>query len=172
MIGGLACAILSTVIQVVSTLSNAGMGMQASPVGIILGCLGCLVGLTSGLIAVWHYTGEHELTLTGGQGVKLGALAGVVSALAAFLLTRALVLMDVMPSADDMLNLLMENPAFDNPDANMDMVEWWIEFSMGWGGLLVGLIFGPLFGLAGGAIGAAMFKRGDTEIIMDLPDEA
>lgn len=161
LIGGLAGAVLSTVIQVLGSATNAA---GTNPVlGIVFGCLGCLVGLTSGFIAVWHYTGEHELTLSRGKGVKLGALAGVVSALAGFLLVRALISIDVMPSAEDVINQMMDNPAVQGAEAGMDMAVRWTEFAMGWGGLIIGLIIGPLLGLLGGMIGAAMFKRGDSE---------
>lgn len=161
LIGGLSCALLSTFIQIASTLSNpAG---QNPLMGAVFGCLGCIVGLTSGLIAVWHFTGEHELTLTRSEGIKLGALAGLVSAFVGWMMVQALMILNVMPSAEDMIELMMDNPALDNPEANLDMVIQWIEISMGWGGLVIALIFGPVLGLLGGMIGAAMFKKGDSD---------
>lgn len=161
LIGGLSCALLSTFIQIGSTTFNpAG---QNPLLGAVFGCLGCIVGLTSGLIAVWHFTGEYELTLTRGEGIKLGALAGLVSAFVGWMMVQALMVLNVMPSAEDVVELMMENPALDNPEANMDMVIQWIEISMGWGGLAIALIFGPVLGLLGGMIGAAMFKKGDSD---------
>ncbi|MDE2732281.1 MAG: hypothetical protein OXM02_09385 [Bacteroidota bacterium] len=164
LIGGLACALLSTAIHIGSTLANASGPNLV--LGIVFGCLGCLVGLTSGLIAVWHYTSEKEVTLSRSTGVKMGALAGLVSALTGFLMVRALMIMGVLPTADDAIDQMMQNPALENSDAGMETAMQVTEIMMGWGGLVVTLIFGPLLGLLGGMIGAALFKKGepsDTE---------
>ena len=161
LIGGLSCAVLSTLIQVASTMVNSGG--QNPILGAVFGCLGCLIGLTSGLIAVWHYTGEYELTLKSGEGVKLGALAGVVSALVAFLLVRVLMFMGVMPTASDVIEQLADSPGMENAGGQLDMAVQWIEISMGWGGLIIGLVVGSLFGLLGGMMGAAMFKKGSDD---------
>ena len=163
LIGGLTCALLSTAIQIVSTMSNpAG---QDPMLGAVFGCLGCIVGLTSGFIAVWHYTGEYELTLSRSAGVKMGALAGLVSGLVGFLMVRALMMMDVLPSADDVILQIMENSNLDGADAEMDFVTQLIGLSMGWLGLVMALIFGPILGLLGGMIGAAMFKKGQSDAL-------
>ena len=160
LIGGLACAVLSMVIQVGNTLVNAA---GTNPVlGIVFGCLGCLVALTSGLIAVWHYTSENELALSRGEGVKMGALAGVASALAGFLMSRALMMMGVLPTAEDAIDQMMDNPALENAEAGMETAIQMTEIMMGWGGLVIALIFGPLLGLLGGIIGAAMFGKGES----------
>ena len=170
MIGGLVSAIMGTGIQVVSTLSYSGMGMR--PVDFLFGCLGCLTWLASGLIAVWHYTNKYQLTLTSRQGFKLGALAGLVNALAIFLFGRALVFMGIMPSAADMARLFTGNPAFGVPDTDMDMYGEVFGFAFVWGALLFGLVLGPLLGLIGGAIGSAMFERGRRDVVIaDLSDD-
>ncbi|MCY3615018.1 MAG: hypothetical protein OXH03_08000 [Bacteroidetes bacterium] len=84
LVGGLIAAVISTVVAVVQNLSGASDPVNQDPVlGIIFGLLGCMVMLTSGVIAVWHYTSENELTLRPSQGVGIGVLAGLIYAAAA-----------------------------------------------------------------------------------------
>jgi len=95
--------------------------------------------LCAGLVAVCHYAAKHALTLTGGQGVRLSLFAGIIAGVAATLLQHVLMVVGSMPA---------------------------LEF----GGLL-GLvsntvwsaIVGGSLGLAGGAIGSSIWKRGDKE---------
>ena len=97
LIGGLACAVLSVVFQVGialvdSTGTNPALGITAN-------CLARLEGLTSGLISVWHYARHNEVALSQGEGIKMGARAGVVSVMAGFLNSRILMLMEGMLTA-------------------------------------------------------------------------
>ena len=160
LIGGFVSAVLSTAISVGSNLVYNAIAEPAlaAAIGIPFGCLGCLIWMTSGLVAVLHYTREHEVTLSRGEGVRVGALAGVVGILAAFLMVRALTMLGVLPTVEDVIGQMAENPALQEADL-ADMAQFY-ELIMGWGGLVVGLIFGPLLGLLGGMIGAAWFKKG------------
>ena len=157
LIGGLSCAVLTTLIQVASTMVNSGG--QNPILGAVFGCLACLIGLTSGIIAVWHYTGEYEVTIYQGDGIKIGALAGVVSALVGFLLVRILTWMGVMPTAAEIVEEMSNNPAMENAGSQLEAMVPLYEFFMGWGGLIIGLVIGSILGLLGGMLGAAMFKK-------------
>ena len=156
MIGGLASALIGTLFSATGQMANPP-GEQ-NPVGIILGILGCLTMFTSGIIAVWHYTGEHSLTLTGGQGVKLGALAGIAYGVIITLLSRILMAINVTPDQNDILQQLEESGTLDTPGAEIAL--GMTEFFMGWGGVAFAIVLGAITGLIGGAIGAAIFKRG------------
>ena len=156
LIGGLASALVGTLLSVAGSLANPA---NANPgLGAILGLLGCLTMVTSGLIAVWHYTGEHELTLTGGQGVGIGALAGIAYGVIVTVLSRILMMAGALPTAEDVIQQMEETGAMEGPGA--EFATMMVEFSMGWGAVVFSIIFGVVTGLIGGAIGAAVFKRG------------
>ena len=156
LIGGLSVAIIGALIAIGSQAAGQG------PIGILWGCLSCIVMLSSGFIAVWHYTGEHQLTLTGGQGVKLGALAGLVGTLVGWSLQQLLMLMGVLSTPEEAMDQAMRDSGADM-EAMEGMLSFMEMFTNPLFGLLVGLVIGPLLGLAGGAIGAAVFKRGNDE---------
>ncbi len=159
LIGGLIAAVIGTVVSVAQQLSGASDPMNQNPVlGLIFGLVGCMVMLTSGLIAVWHYTSEHELTIKPKQGVGIGALAGLVYAAAAVALAWLLVLINVIPSPEETIQMLRESGAFDAPGAEQGLA--FAEMMVTWGGIGIALIGGVIMGLVGGAIGAALFKRG------------
>lgn len=159
LVGGLIAAVISTVVAVVQNLSGASDPVNQDPVlGIIFGLLGCMVMLTSGVIAVWHYTSENELTLRPSQGVGIGVLAGLIYAAAAVALGWLLVLFNVLPSPEETMEVIRESGAFDAPGAEQGAAFAEIMVTWGWvGGVLIG---GVIMGLVGGAIGAAMFKHG------------
>ena len=160
LIGGLASGLIGTLITIAAdVLTNPGS--QNPGLGIIFGLLGCLTMITSGLIAVWHYTGEHDLTLTGGQGVGIGALAGIAYGVIGTVLTRILMMAGVLPGVDETMQQMEDLGAMDGPGAEFTVM--WLEFTMGWGGVILAVVFGVITGLIGGAIGAAIFKRGAEE---------
>ena len=127
----------------------------------IFGIVVCLAYLVCGLVAVWHYTNEHEVTLTGGEGVTLGMLAGVVGGLVSSLLSQALLMAGIIPSKEEAIELALA----DVPEGaeGAGFVVQMMDFMYGWGGMAVGIVIGVLFGLIGGAIGRAIWKRGEDE---------
>lgn len=159
LVGGLIAAVIGTGVSVAQHLSGASDPMNQNPIlGMIFGLLGCMVMLTSGVIAVWHYTSENELTLRPKQGVGIGALAGLTYAAAVFALGWLLVLFNVLPSPEEMMEMLRESGAFDAPGAEQGAAI--AEIMITWGWIVVALIGGVIMGLVGGAIGAALFKHG------------
>ncbi len=160
LIGGLIAAVTATILQVAGHLSGASNPTDTQPVlNIIFGLLGCMIMLTSGLVAVWHYATENELTLTGGQGVGIGALAGIVYAAAGLALGWLLILIDILPSPQETLDILRDAGTFDAPGA--EQAESITQMMMTWGTPVIAVVGGVLMGLIGGAIGAALFKRGE-----------
>lgn len=159
LVGGLIAAVIGTGVSVAQYLSGASDPMNQNPIlGMIFGLLGCMVMLTSGVIAVWHYTSENELTIKPKQGVGIGALAGLIYAAAAVVLGWLLVLVNVLPSPAEAMEMLRETGAFDVPGA--EQAATITEMMITWGGMVFALIGGVIMGLVGGAIGAALFKRG------------
>lgn len=159
LVGGLIAAVIGTVVSVVQQLSGASDPMNQNPIlGMIFGLLGCMVMIASGVIAVWHYTSENELTIKPKQGVGIGVLAGLIYAVAAMVLAWLLVLVNVIPSPEETMEMLRESGAFDAPGAEQGAAIAEIMVTYGW--IVFVLIGGVIMGLVGGAIGAALFKRG------------
>ena len=159
LVGGLIAAVIGTGVAITQHLSGAGGPANQNPVlGMIFGLLGCVVMLTSGVIAVWHYTSENELTLRPKQGVGIGTLAGLVYAAAALALGWLLVLFNVLPSPEETMEVMRNSGAFDTPGAEQGLA--FAEIMITWGWAVGTLLLGVIMGLVGGAIGAAIFKHG------------
>ncbi|MCY3999774.1 MAG: hypothetical protein OXF06_10190 [Bacteroidetes bacterium] len=159
LIGGLLAAVIGVFIAVASEVSGASdPGNSSSALGIVFQLLGCMAAMTSGLIAVWHYTNENELTLTGGQGVGVGVLAGLVYAVGILILSYVLVGIGLLPSPEESFERIRDSGAFDAPGA--EQAESITRMMLTWGIPIITTVIGVIMGLIGGAIGAAVFKRG------------
>ncbi len=164
LIGGLATAVLVIGISVANGGASFNVGGTPSPAQMILGCLGCLVYLISGLVAVWHYTGQHSVTLTGSEGVLLGLFSGVLAGIIAAVLSYILVVIGLMPNPEEMMEEMRRTGMFDQPGGGT--TEGIMELFSGPSGLVfgavIGAIQGGILGLAGGAIGRAIWKKGES----------
>jgi len=166
LIGGLLAAVTGVFIAVAGQVSGGSDPVNPSPIlGGIFTFLGCMAAMTSGFIAVWHYTNENELTLTGGQGVGIGALAGIIYGVGALLLSYLMVSIDVLPSPMETLERVRESGAFDAPGA--EQAESVMQMMYTWGIPIITVVMGVIMGLIGGAIGAAVFKRDSDEEIIE-----
>jgi len=156
LIGGLSTAVLVTLLNLLTLTGNV-------VIQTLLGCLSCLVYLCAGLIAVWHYTTEYSLTLTGRQGVTLGLFSGAIAGATAAIIQHALVMVGIMPGPEEAM--AASGVSMDQP--GMEVAKIMIEMMSGTTGLVItivlGVIFGGLLGLAGGAIGRSIWKKGDDE---------
>ena len=112
LMGGLAAALL---VIIFNYLSSTG-GFPPNPV---YGCFACLSFLTCGLVAVWHYTTEHSLTLTGGQGVVLGLLSGVFAGVIAALVGYVLMALGALPGPEEMIEEMERSGLLDQPGSSV-----------------------------------------------------
>jgi len=129
----------------------------------IVNCLCCAGLLLGGFMAVFFY--KKDLTaamppLTSGDGVQLGALAGLIGAIVANLLD-AILLTTVGNISGEMiydfissLDFFKEMP----PDAMEQMEEGLRETGIKAFNVILSLILYPIFGLLGGLIGYSVFK--------------
>ena len=144
--------------------------LMAIPQNPILSSISCLAYMLAGGIAVWHYTNEYEVTLTGRQGVGLGALSGFIGGIAGSILGFFLIAMDILPSQSEQMSEAMEQMEQAGGGPGMGM----LELMAGPVGMLIGvviaLVVGTVMGLVGGAIGAAMFKRGSDDLEFDMEE--
>jgi hypothetical protein len=147
LIGGLVAGILST-----------------SVLGIIniLCCAGVIIGA---VVGVWHYTGEHQITIPSGQGALIGALCGVVGALIAGVLNQVLVVIGL-----DFATAMQESMV-QNLGMSADQLEQMRQMQEAQQGGALWVILGTLFnavlfavfGAIGGAIGASVFQKGNGQ---------
>lgn len=143
-------------------LAGLAIGVAATVLGLVPGvggCLACATYIGAGMLAVWHYTDRHRLTLQGGQGAGIGALAGVVAMVTASILQFVLMATGVQPSFREAIADQLDASGLDPAQVEqfMSMVESPF-FVVGM--ILVGLVVYAILGAIGGAIGASVFKRG------------
>lgn len=144
LIGGAVGAVLGTLFSLVPGLSYCS-------------CLGLIA---AGLITVWHYTNKNALTIPAGQGVSMGAQAGLVSFLIGTVFLLIMWLFQGMPSLSD---YFMEQ-ARKNPQVTPEQMDQMGQFFDNPLFLLIFVVIAVMVyvisGLIGGAIGAAVFKKG------------
>ncbi len=125
-------------------------------------CLGMLLG---GGVAVWHYANQYSLTLTSGEGFKLGALAGLLGGLAGLVVGYVLLaLIGYQPGVDDSKNLML-NLFGSDPAVRAQIEESFREASeLSPSSIAIGtigtVIIYPLFSGLGGILAASIFKKG------------
>ncbi|MBO6575523.1 MAG: DUF4199 family protein [Rhodothermales bacterium] len=153
-------------------LGGAIVGLLSTSYLGFINILCCAGVLTGAVVAVWHYTSTHELTLSGGQGAGIGVQAALVGWLIAFVLNF------VLMSAGVRHDLMMAEWSLANfgdqmQPEQLDQIEEQINTPFGVGSYLkmtlasvngvIGIVLTALFGAIGGAIGAAAFKKGPEE---------
>ncbi|MDX1439915.1 MAG: DUF4199 family protein [Rubricoccaceae bacterium] len=140
-----------------------GLLIQFLFIGTTLGgVLGCLVLLSAGLIAVWHYTSTHSVTIAGGQGAGMGALAGFAGAIIGGLLGYLLISLGVMDDPMEAALAQMESQGLSDEqiEQGMAMAE---RFSNPVISMVIGSALGAILGAISGAVGALIFKKGGDE---------
>jgi len=145
-------------------LGGAVVGVANVPVSqipVVGGCLACLLYIGAGMLAVWHYTNTHRVTLPGGQGAAMGLLAGIVAALLGGVLAILLIQLGVLP--DPIAAMEASGQLSQMPPEQAEMALRIARMFAGPLGLLIGAVIGGLIGLIGGVIGAATFKKGPSE---------
>lgn len=122
-------------------------------------CLVCIACLGAGVLAVWHYTDRHDLTIKGGAGAGLGALAGIVAAIVGSLLQFLLDALGLIPDWRTMMRQGLEESQMD--PQQMDQIMEMVSSPLAMVAIiLISLVIYAILGAVGGAIGASMFKRG------------
>lgn len=141
-------------------LAGAAAGVAAVLSGLIptVGeCLACLAYIAAGLVAVWHYTDRHQLTMKGGQGLSLGALAGLVATLVQTVLEQLFVLIGLKPTWLEEMRRGFEQSGLD--PAQIDQMQELMSSPFAVVGvILIWLVLGAIAGAMGGVIGANIFK--------------
>lgn len=128
----------------------------------VLCCLGVIAGA---MTAVWHYTSTHRLTISAGRGAVLGLYAGALGALFAFLVN--LVLAQLGLGGEAFAEFILSQLEGNVPPEQVEELRRQLGQSLTLQAQLVSAFFNlvlyAIFGAIGGAIGAAVFKKGEGE---------
>ena len=139
----------------------------------LVNCFCCAGIMLGGFMAVFFY--KKDLTessppLTNGDGLGLGALAGVVGAVVTMILTALFHLVFGMAMGGGMQKLQDMGLGNQIPPETMKMIQGLMS-DRGLVGItfVFHLIIDPLFGLIGGLIGYAVFKSKTPAITLQSP---
>ncbi len=157
-------------------LAGAAVGVAAtlvSLVPVVGGCVACLIYIGAGVMAVWHYTDRHQLTIGGGQGAGLGALAALVAMVVSGLLSFLFTTIGLTPPLRQVISEQLSTSGLDPAQADQFMEMASSPLFIVGVILFVAVIY-ALLGALGGAIGASAFKPGGDlrqEPTIDNPAE-
>lgn len=127
-------------------------------------CLCVLAILGAGLLAVWHYTDTYQLTVAGGTGAGMGALAAVAAGIVDGVIGLIFQALGLVPSAEEAAQAFLEGMQQAGSGEQAEAVRQLVEsplFLIAVFGIQL-LIFAVL-GAIGGAIGASLFKKEGEE---------
>ncbi len=144
-------------------LGGVAIGVISSLLGaipVVGGCIACLAYIGAGMLAVWHYTNENELTIRGGEGARMGALAAFVAGV----ISSAISFVYMKVAGISMLDEMRRGMEASGNSAQADQIMGVLSSPGVIAAILlfVLLIF-VVLGAIGGAIGAAVFKAGGEE---------
>ena len=157
-IGAAVYAVLSVLLTVVG--QSGGLVAQS-----LSGCAVCLAALAGPLVAVWHYTSTHRLTIPAGTGAGIGAGAGALGGVLAGVVALVLQAVGALPDAEEQLartrEMMLES------GADPAQIDQQMELTAGLTGnpvvgIVIGIVVGAVVGAIAGAIGASVFKKGDA----------
>lgn len=164
---GIAAFIFSLITFVIQLISgymqiNAEPSGSMFPPGAIFGTIACLVGAFGGMVAVWHYAREYDITMKLGKGAIIGLATGCAMVLIGLVLNELWGFIDPDMAQKTIDSMVANYEAMDLPEETkqqmIDSVASQADPSVG-----RQLLFGiPLFGILNlltGLIGVAIFAR-------------
>ncbi len=137
----------------------------------VFGC--CLPQILGSLLAIHLFTSQYSLTLTAGQGIKLGILTCLLGALSSWVVSMGLYfLFDYQIGAREIewLVLTLVEKTGNQEALEQTKAEFERQKALGLSmpqiimGLVVTIVFASLSGLIGGAIGAKLFQRSPNNL--------
>ncbi len=155
LLGALITGLLATVFAIMNpTGQNQALGIAAC----------CLPALLGPLTAIWNYANAESLSLSTGEGAKMGFMVGAAGGLISGVLGLLLRMVGVLPSIADVVETVRDTMAEQGaPSEAADMSIKMIELFSGPLGIVVGIVVMGIIGAVVGMIGAAIFKKGATE---------
>lgn len=168
---GIAAVIFSLITTVLQLISGY-MQINAEPTGslfsptMLFGVVVCLVGAFGGMVAVWHYANEYQITMKLGKGALIGFLTGAVMVLIGIVLNKLWLLVDPDMQQKMMESTIANFEAMDMPEeTKQQMIDQ--AASQANPSIVMQLLYGiPIFGILNlltGMLGVSLFAR-DKEV--------
>ena len=139
--------------------------LSALPVISLGNCLCCMWVVGGGVLAVYLMQQNHPYQVTTADGALVGLLAGGIGGVIAALLSIPL-MMAIGPFQQRIIEQIAENP--DIPEQTRTMIRGMGGSALVGGAIAIKLVFGlffacidAVFGLLGGLLGVAIFKKKD-----------
>lgn len=163
-IAALIFSLLTTVLQLI----NVYMQINAEPTGsmfspsMLFGLVVCLVGAFGGMVAVWHYANEYQITMKLGKGALIGFLTGVGIVLIGIVLNKLWLVIDPDMNQKMMESMIANFEAMDVPEETRQQM---IDGAAAQANPSIGmqLLYGiPIFGILNlltGMLGVSLFAR-------------
>jgi uncharacterized membrane protein YeaQ/YmgE (transglycosylase-associated protein family) len=121
-------------------------------------CCCCLWVLVGGALAAYLRQQNTPFQITASEGALVGLIAGLIGAV-----VGAIVGIPFQMMAGDMQQQMMERILSENPEITPEMRMWIERLTVSSGlwivGFLVSLCVNALFGVLGGLLGVAIFKK-------------
>jgi hypothetical protein len=142
--------------------------LSATPYLSFVNCLCCAGILLGGFMSVFFYkkelTADME-TLTSSDGMTLGAFAGLFGAVTSGILEGLFFLIFGNIANEASLQTMQSMGVLDRlpPEALEQIEQGMLQQGFSIVGVIVGFIICPLFGLLGGLIGYAVFRKRSSE---------
>lgn len=157
-------SLLTTVLQLVSgymQINSEPTGSMFTPT-MFFGIFICLIGAFGGMVAVWHYAKENDLTMKLGRGALIGFLTGTVMVLIGIVFNQLWQFIDPDMTQKMMDSMIANFEAMDVPDETKQQmidsaasqVNPGIGMQLLWGIPIMGIL-----NLLTGMLGVALFAR-------------
>lgn len=165
-IAALIFSLLSFALQTITGYIQIGTeptGSVFSP-AVFSGVLVCLVGAFGGMMAVWHYAREYQVTMNLGRGALIGFLTGVVMVFIGVVLNKIWLFIDPDFTQKMMESIMANFEAMDMPEAQkqqmMDSAAQQFESNQS---VVTQLLWGiPMYGILNlltGMLGVSLFAK-------------
>ena len=142
--------------------------LSATPFLSIVNCLCCAGIMFGGFMSVYFYkkalTDEMEV-LTSADGMGLGAFSGLFGAVVSTILSGLFFLMFGNVVNQVIMDMMQSRGILDQmpPEARAQIEQGLIEQGFSLIGVVISFIICPLFGLLGGLIGYAVFRKRESK---------
>jgi hypothetical protein len=137
--------------------------LSALPIVNMGNCCCCLWVVAGGALAVYLRQQNSSFAVTSSEGALLGLLAGLIGGILAALIS--IPMMAMMGPFQQRIIEQMINSRADIPEETRDMIEKMMQRNVGFGAIAFAMtlvwhvLVGIVFGLLGGMLGVAMFKK-------------
>lgn len=169
-IGGVVFGVIIFVLSLVAgyaTINSESTGSIVSP-AVWIGALSCLVGAFGGMLAVWHYANDYNISITLGRGALIGFFTGVAVAIVSVLLNELWTFVDPDMTQQIVDSTIANFEASDLPEQQkqqmIDMVAGSREGESIGSQLLSGIPLYGILNLLTGMIGAKIFGKDEENL--------